>query len=193
MEIIGLTGGIGSGKSTVSKYISDKGFKIIDADKISKEIMDNNLTVKENVIKKFGEDILSSDGAIDRKKIADIVFNYVEKLDELNNIIHPEIISNIDIKIDEFKRSGEEKIFLDVPLLFETGLDEKCDEIWVVVANEEKRIERVAKRDNVSAEEVKARMENQLSDQEKIQKGSLVLSNNLEIEDLYKILDILLY
>jgi len=126
--IIGLTGGIASGKSTVSKYLAEKGFKVYDADKIAKDISEKKL-VQEEIIATFGDKILEENRNIDRKKLKEIVFEDKEKLKQLNAIIHPKVIDFYK-KLKE--KNTDEIIIFDVPLLFESGIEKFCDKILAV-------------------------------------------------------------
>lgn len=189
MKIIGLTGGIGSGKSTVSNYLSQKGYPIIDADKIAKKIVEPNSVILFELARCFGEEILNQDGSLNRKVLADITFfNKVQK-EKLDNIMLKEIVRIILKQIDSYNKKGENLVFIDAPLLFETGLDKKSDETWVVDASDEIRIQRVIKRDNTTWKDVKARVINQMSREEKNKKASYVLNNSTTQEELYRQID----
>lgn len=178
--IIGLTGGIASGKTTVSNFFKEKGFLVFDADKIAKDISEQKEVVEE-IILHFGKEILDENLKIDRKKLKNIIFKDKKKLETLNKIIHPKVYSFYeDIKKDK----NLKKVVFDVPLLFESGIDKLCDRVLLVVANREIKIDRIMKRDNISQELAEKIIDSQMSDEEKIKKADIVIENNEDIEKL---------
>lgn len=179
--IIGLTGGIASGKTTVSKILKTKGFLIYDADEIAREISKEE-EVKKELISYFGEQILDKASNIDRKKLKDIVFKDKEKLEELNRIIHPRVY--VFFKSIREKNDYKKTIVFDVPLLFESGIDKLCDKILLVLADRELKIKRIIKRDGISKELAEKIIGSQMSDDEKIKKADIIIENNDSIEDL---------
>jgi len=195
-QVIGLTGGIGSGKSTVSEYLSQKGYVIVDADKIAREIVMPETPTLQNLVSVFGKEILNEDRSLNRKKLGGIVFGDDALCQQLNDIMHDEIFKIIKERIDEKRISGYNKIlFLDIPLLFETAsaeLYETMDQIWVVDTEDEVRIQRIMARDETSRESVLNIMSNQMSSEEKRKRADVVIENSGSKEDLYLILDKLL-
>lgn len=180
--IIGLTGGIASGKTTVSNFFKEKGFLVFDADKIAKDISEQKEVVEE-IILHFGKEILDENLKIDRKKLKNIIFKDKKKLETLNKIIHPKVYSFYkDIK----KNKKLKKVVFDVPLLFESGIDKLCDRVLLVVANREIKIDRIMKRDNISQELAEKIIDSQMSDEEKIKKADIVIENNEDIEKLLR-------
>lgn len=179
--IIGLTGGIASGKTTVSKILKTKGFLIYDADEIAREISKEE-EVKKELISYFGEQILDKASNIDRKKLKDIVFKDKEKLEELNRIIHPRVY--VFFKSIRERNDYKKTIVFDVPLLFESGIDKLCDKILLVLADRELKIKRIIKRDGISKELAEKIIGSQMSDDEKIKKADIIIENNDSIEDL---------
>ena len=180
--IIGLTGGIASGKSTVSKYLAEKGFKVYDADKIAKDISGKK-SVQEEIILTFGDKILDENGNIDRKKLKEIVFGDKEKLKQLNAIIHPKVIDFYK----ELKEKNTDKIIIfDVPLLFESGIDKFCDKILVVISDYEIQINRIVERDKIDRDLAEKIIKSQLSNEERIKKANVVIENNSSLEDLFE-------
>ena len=178
--IIGLTGGIASGKSTVSKYLAEKGFKVYDADKIAKDISGKK-SVQEEIILTFGNEILDENGNVDRKKLKEIVFGDKEKLKQLNAIIHPKVIDFYK----ELKEKNTDKIIIfDVPLLFESGIDKFCDKILVVISDYEIQLDRIVERDKIDRELAEKIIKSQLSNEERIKKADVVIENNSSLEDL---------
>lgn len=180
--IIGLTGGIASGKSTVSKYLAEKGFKVYDADKIAKNISEEKY-VQEEIIATFGDKILDKNGNVDRKKLKEIVFENKDKLKKLNGIIHPKVIDFYK-KLKE--KNTDEVIIFDVPLLFESGLDKLCDKILVVISDYEVQLDRIVERDKIDRELASKIVKAQLSNEERIKKADVVIENNSNLEDLFE-------
>lgn len=190
-RIIGLTGGIGSGKSTVASYIASKGIPVYIADEEAKKLMDSKkISTKIQAI--FSENILTIDGTLDRKKIAAIVFNSPEKLSKLNAIVHPEVKKHFRNWLNLHKNAPF--IIKEVAILFETGGNLSCDKVILVTAPEEIRIQRAMKRDNVDRDSVLKRIQNQLPEEEKISKSDFVVYNIdlqntfIEIDQILKIL-----
>lgn len=188
-KLIGLTGGIGTGKSTVSQFLMEKGYPIIDADKIAREVVELNKPAYREIIREFGDDILQKDKNIDRKALGNIIFNNKELREKLNSIIHPYILKSIKDEINKLKE--EPIIILDIPLLFELYSLWKVynihfHEIWLVYLNKDIQIERLAKRDNISKEEAIKKIESQMNLEEKRTKSSKILDNSGDIENLKK-------
>lgn len=181
--IIGLTGGIASGKSTVSNYLAELGAIIIDADKIAHEIMEKGKTAYWQVIEAFGREILAENGEIDRSRLGKIVFNNLEKKKILEEITHPQVIREMREKIEEY-RAENKVIVLDVPLLFEAGLDSRVDETWVVYVDRETQLQRLIARDGLSYEEANKRIQAQMSLEKKRVLADFVINNKGNIEDL---------
>jgi dephospho-coA kinase len=190
MKIVGITGLIASGKSTLSSYIKNKGYKIVDADAISRDITKKDRIGYAKVIEEFGRDILSSNGEIDRAKLSNIVFNDKNALKKLNDTLHPLIFQEIDRQLDSYK--DEKILFLDAPLLFEAKLDKKCDEIILVVCDEEVQISRIQKRDNKDYDSAKKIIDSQIAKEFKIEKSDYIIDNNCEIERFYFKVDLIM-
>ena len=180
--ILGLTGGIASGKTTVSKKIKELGGYIIDADKISKEVS-NSQEVLKKVEENFGVEVIEN-GSLNRKKLREIIFNNREKRKMLNNIMHPIIVKKMKEAIVEHKE--EKLIVLDIPLLYETKLEYLCDKVLVVWVDEKTQIERIKKRDNSSTELAKRILSSQMPLLEKLKKADYNIENNETIENLEK-------
>ena len=190
-KIIGLTGGIGSGKSTIANYIASKGIPVYIADEEAKKLMElpEVITSVQSI---FSENVLDKFGKLDRKKIADLVFNSPTQLSQLNNIVHPLVKNHFMewLKI----HSNAPYVIKEVAILFETGGNTACDKVIVVTAPEEIRIERAMKRDNVSMETILIRMNNQLPESEKITKSDFIIHNIdlnktfIQVDEILKIL-----
>lgn len=183
--IIGLTGGIASGKSTVSNFLKEKGFKIYDADIIAKEIMQKKEIIK-SLIDIFGGEVYN-ENTLNREYIKKIVFNNKEKLNELNNLVHYEVF-NYYKEIKSKIKKGEKVIF-DIPLLFETKMDTLCDMTIVVAIDLDKQIERVMKRDNIDKELAIKIINSQMALEDKIKRATIVIENNGTLEELKKNID----
>ena len=190
MKIVGITGLIASGKSTLSSYLKYQGYKIVDADAISRDITKKDRIGYAKVIEEFGRDILSSNGEIDRAKLSNIVFNDKNSLKKLNDTLHPLIFQEIDRQLDLYK--DEKILFLDAPLLFEAKLDKKCDEVILVFCDEEVQISRIQKRDNKDYDSAKKIIDSQIAKEFKIEKSDYIIDNNCEIERFYFKVDLIM-
>lgn len=185
MRVIGLTGGIASGKSTVSNYLMHKGLKIIDADKIAREIVSVGSEGLTAIADSFGDDIILEDGSLDRKKLGSIVFSDPDKLKMLNGITHPLINKKIIEYFEHFKDMGEEVIIFDCPLLFEGGYQSMCDETWLVAVEKDLQIERIILRDSISKEEALNIINSQMGIEEKKKLADRIIENNTDVLKLY--------
>lgn len=179
---IAVTGGIGSGKTLVSDFISKLGYDIISADKIAKEILITDESVKAKVIKAFGKDSYNNEG-LNTKYIAEKVFVNHENVKKINSFVHPPTIKKIEeaaSKILETKKI----VFIESALVYEANLEKLFDYVLLVTADDNLRIQRVVERDKVSKEDVQMRMENQISEKEKRGHADFVIENNSTIDDL---------
>jgi len=174
--LIGLTGGIASGKSKVSSYLRSRGAFVIDADRIARKIVEPYKNAWKKIVEIWGEEILSPDLSLDRSRLGAIVFSDKEALERLNAITHPEIIREIEYELRE--KSFEELIILDAPLLIEAGLCDVVDEVWLVSVTVENQLERLCKRDDISREEAKKRINSQMPLKEKEKYAHLIIDNN---------------
>ncbi|MTI68795.1 MAG: dephospho-CoA kinase [Firmicutes bacterium] len=195
-KVIGLTGGIASGKSTVSKYLKSKEFPVVDADEISREVVEVNKPAYKEIVRNFGKEILNSDLSINREKLGSIIFKDDKLRLKLNKIIHPNIIKTIKKRTNEYLEKHN-IVFLDIPLLVETRkeLEENginFDEVWLVYAYENQQLDRLMKRDNLDKESAIKRIKAQKSLKEKINEADVVIYNTetkvLLIEKIKKLL-----
>lgn len=187
MIIIGLTGGMGSGKSTVSAYLAENtGIPVIDADKIAHDITEPGQPTLTRLEEAFGSGIIRADGTLDRKKLAGIVFPSQEKKELLDRITHGAIREQINREIEAADREQKPAVILDVPLLMETGMDAQCDAVWVVTADMKVRIDRISARDNIGEEEINARIARQMSDGERFSRADEIIDNSGDKETLYR-------
>ena len=190
MIIIGLTGGIGTGKSTVSNYLKNKGCLILDADAISRQMTEKGQPALDDISKNFGSHLIDEEGNLNRQALGNIVFNDKEKLDILQSIITNKVVENINNNISRLKEEHFEGIvIIDAPLLFECNMEGISDENWLVVANLETRLNRVAARDGLSREQILSRINNQMSQAEKEKLSNVILDNSGTLEELYNQID----
>lgn len=157
-SLTAITGGIGSGKSVVSRILSELGYEVYDSDSRAKELMDNSSEIKKALTEAFGEGVVNADGEIDRKLLSSIVFNNGDALKKLNSIVHKAVLDDIMKWCEKYVCY---RLFVETAILYQSGLDKLVDEVWEVMAPEEIRIQRVMKRNNVSAEEASRRIESQ--------------------------------
>ncbi len=188
MTIIGLTGGIASGKSTVSQKLADLGAVIIDGDKIAHKIMEPGWPTYEEIVKEFGNDILNPDLTIDRARLGAIVFEDPARMRALNRIVRPYIYEAIDKEI-ETKRLAHPKavLVLDIPLLFEARLDLIADQVWVVWVDRETQISRLMGRNSLTREDAIRRIDSQMPLDEKARRAHLVIDNNGSMDDTLRL------
>ena len=186
--IIGITGSIGTGKSTVSNYLISKGYSVVDADKISKGAYNIGSFGYKAILEVFGVEILNSNGEVDRKKIKKIVFDNSNMLQRLNMAIHPIIINEIEKEI-EILLESQNVVFLDAPLLIETELHKKVDKIIVVICDKNEQINRIIKRDKITADMAISIINSQMSIDEKLKFADYIVYNNSTIENLYSQVD----
>lgn len=184
MKIIGLTGGIGSGKSTVAGILADNGAYVIDADKVGHEVYYKGGEAWDAVVEAFGTDILNENADIDRRKLAAIVFHDNEKLNILNDIVHPLIAREVLRRIDNARSKGVELVVVEAALLIEAGWHEMVDEVWLITADQEIRLHRIMQRDGISIEEARLRMQSQMPDDERAEYADIIIVNDDGIEDL---------
>ena len=186
MLIIGLKGGIGSGKTTVSDLFSNLGIPIIDTDIIAHELLNNSALVKNEIIDIFSKNVINPDGFIDRNKLASIVFNDGDKKKRLEKVLHPKIRAEVDTKIQSYqlKQSQPQYLVVVIPLLLETGFIDYLDRVLVVIASEAIRSKRVQQRDNRKIEDIQLIIESQVSDKKRIDNADDIIENNSDINEL---------
>ncbi|MFP4661437.1 MAG: dephospho-CoA kinase [Halanaerobiales bacterium] len=180
--IIGLTGGIASGKSTVSSILDELGAALIDSDKLAHDVLKDKSVCKK-IVESFGKQVLNEDGEINRSSLGEIVFNDPEKRKDLENITHPVIISRIHKKIEEYEKENR-NIVLDAPLLFEANLDRIVDQTWVVYVDKKTQIKRLMSRNGMDYEKAKARVESQMPLKKKKKMADVVIDNMGSISQL---------
>jgi dephospho-CoA kinase len=185
MLTIGVTGGIGSGKSTVTKFLEALGAPIIDADKVGHAIYAPDGPAYSDMIAAFGRGILASDGTIDRRKLGPIVFANAGALKRLNSIVHPKMFARMGEMIKHLRAGGERNpIVVEAAILIEANWQALFDEIWLVVASKERVVERIERERGLKPEQTEARIRAQLSDEERQKHSTLVISNNGTLDEL---------
>ncbi len=190
---IGLTGGIGSGKTTVSDLFKKQNVNIIDTDIIARKLVNDNHEVLKEVSDTFGQDILHLDGTLNRKKLAAIIFNVKESKQQLENILHPKIQNQVlrQLQKPEIQQSPHGYVIIVIPLLIEANYENIIDRILVVTADEKERISRVQKRDKRSSSEIYAIINSQANDQNRHKSADDIIDNNNDIRDLDSQVEIL--
>ncbi|MCJ0433590.1 dephospho-CoA kinase, partial [Clostridioides difficile] len=183
MLILGLTGGIGCGKSSLSNIFRNLNIPIVDADIISRKIFEDKLLL-EKVFVHFGQSIKNDDGTLNRKALGKIVFSDEEKLKELNNLTHPRIREKIISEIEKLRKKGENIVVLDAAILVESGFLDMVDKLLVVTCKQEVQISRIQKRDNCSEQEALSRINSQMSQEEKSKYGDYIIDNSGTITEL---------
>lgn len=189
-KIIGITGGIATGKSTVTNYLIKLGYIVIDADKIARKVVEKDKVAYREIVEYFGTSILKENNDIDRKKLGYIIFNNESQRIKLNSIVHPQVIHEITKRINLYSNNND-ILFIDIPLLIESinffneyGLF--FNEIWLIYLEEEKQIKRLMKRDKLSLEESKMRIDAQMPIKLKKKYSDKVIDNSKDLKWLYE-------
>lgn len=192
MPVIGLTGNIGCGKSTISRYLADKGAYVIDADQISRDVVAPGAPALTEIVESFGREVLSSDGTLDRKKLGAVVFGDPQARATLNRIMHKRIMEEIDRLEQDFRKqpgSDRKLLVIDAPLLIEVGLNQGVDEIWVVRVDPEIQVTRLIERDGLNREEALKRIASQMPQEEKIKYARRVIDSSGPVAETRKQVD----
>jgi len=185
MKIIGVTGGIGSGKSTVSRTLRDLGAAVVDADVLARSVTAAGSEAVSELVRYFGNDIIKESGELDREKLASIAFGDKVKLHALNSITHKHIVERIRETIELLKSSAKwNYIVIDAAIPVDKGFLDIADEVWVVIADRETRIRRVMERSGLAYEAVTVRFNVQMSDEEYLRIADEVIYNNGTVEEL---------
>ncbi|QTN00044.1 dephospho-CoA kinase [Sediminibacillus dalangtanensis] len=180
--VIGLTGGIASGKSTIAGIFAEWNIPIVDADIISRQVVEKGEAAYEQIVDLFGEDVLLSDGNLDRGKLGSIIFKDKEKREQLNNIVHPAVRKKMLEQRDAYADKGEAAVVLDIPLLYESGLTHFVDKVLVVYVDEPTQRQRLMDRNGFSEEEAIDRMNSQLPLEKKAKMADEIIDNNGSVE-----------
>ena len=184
MFTIGLTGGIGTGKSTVAGVLEDLGAELVDADRVGWQVYRAGTGGYRAVVDEFGEVVVGPDGEIDRKKLGSIVFGDPARMEALTGIVWPLIAGAVADRIAEETAAGTSILVVEAAVLFEARWEHLFDEIWVVTARNEMAVERLISRDGVAAESVRARMAAQLPDEERVRRADVVIDNGGDLTEL---------
>jgi len=184
MKVIGLTGGIGSGKSTVARFLAELGAVIIDADKVGHEAFKPGSEAQQQVVAAFGGKIIAADGNIDRARLGKIVFDNPEALAKLNRIMHPPMYNIVEARLEDYRRQGVGVAAIDAPVLLEAGWATLVDEIWVTVAPESTVLNRIKERAGLSEQEILARIHSQLPAKERTGHASKVIDTDCSLDEL---------
>lgn len=190
--VLGLTGGIATGKSTADKFFEEKNIPIVDCDEIAHNIMNVNQPAWKDIKEVFGEKYLNEDQTINRKKLGKLVFNDPTKMKILNEITHPRIFQEMESQIAQYKSEGYSLIIVDAPVLFESHSEKYYDKTLVISLPQDLQIKRLMARNNLTKEEALSRINSQMSLKEKEARATYVIENTGSVEDLYKKLNELL-
>ncbi|RMG68274.1 MAG: dephospho-CoA kinase [Calditrichaeota bacterium] len=184
-KVIGVTGGTGCGQTTVANLFGELGAKVIHADEIGHRILENDPSVRKELVAAFGKSILNRDGSINRKQLGELVFKDQTKLHKLNAIVHPRMIAEVVEEMEEARQSGKYPlIVIDAALIYELSLEHMFDAIVVVTSRLKDRIRRLRDRDGLSEREIMKRIQSQIPVQEKTRWADYVIRNNGTLEDL---------
>ena len=186
MKIVGLTGGISSGKSTVSSYLKQLKIPVIDADEVARKVVEPNSQGAIEIRKTFGSDVFEEDGSLNRQRLGALIFSNAENRQKLDDLLQPLIKIMILDEIEEHRQKGENMIVLDLPLLFEKQYEELCEEIIVVYIPKELQLERLMRRNQYTKQEALSRIDSQLSIEEKRKRATVLLDNQGTIQQLYQ-------
>ncbi|MED1442387.1 dephospho-CoA kinase [Aeribacillus composti] len=181
--IIGLTGGIASGKSTVSEMLKKRGIPVIDADLIAREVVEVGKKAYTEIVNAFGKEILNEDLTINRARLGSIVFQNEDKREKLNSIVHPEVRLEMKRRQEQLISEGAKAVVLDIPLLFESNLKHLVDKVIVVYTEEKNQLERLMKRNNFSKKEALSRINAQMPLKEKVKFADAVINNDGTLEE----------
>jgi dephospho-CoA kinase len=186
MKVIGLTGGISSGKSTVAQFLAELGAVIIDADKVGHEAFKPGTKLWREVTAAFGEQILTTDGEIDRQKLGEMVFADPKRLSQLNEIMHPRMSEMVRAQLEDYRRQGVAVAVLEATLLIEAGGEwiKLVDEIWVTVASESTVLKRLMERSGLSEAESLARIRSQMPPTEKVRHADVVINTEYSLDEM---------
>ena len=183
-KVIGLTGGIGSGKSMVSQFLAELGAVILDADKVGHEAFKPGTEAWREVVSAFGRQVLTPSGDIDREKLGEIVFGNSDSLARLNQIMHPRLYEIVKAQLEEYRQQGTDVVVLEAPLLIEAGWTSLVDEVWVTVASESTVLKRLKERAGLSEQQSLARIHSQLSSEERGRHVDVIIDTDCHLDEL---------
>lgn len=189
MRKIGITGGIATGKSTVTNYLRQKGYTVVDADEAARAVVAPMSLGIDKVIDAFGQQIVKGDGQLDRELLGKLIFKDEAKRDQLNQLLHPLIMDWMDQQIAQ---AEAEIVFVDVPLMYEVGYDQKVNQVWLVYVNRMIQLQRLMERNHLTEEEANQRIDSQWSLEDKKEKADVIIDNEGNLDALYRQIDQLL-
>lgn len=196
MVVIGLTGGIGCGKSSVANIIKKMGYTIISTDDRAKVIMVNDSEIISKIKNDFGESAYNSNGNLNSEFISQIIFGddikNIEAMQHLNSIVHPKVIDDMLVQVEEFETNGEKLLFVESALIYEAMLEDGFDYIIVVDSDEDIAVSRIMQRNDLTKEQAQQRIQSQLPNSEKVQYADFVIENNLSLVDLEKSVEMIM-
>jgi dephospho-CoA kinase len=184
VHVIGLTGGIASGKSTVTSFFRERGIPVIDADILGHRTYDPGTETYQKVVETFGPDVVAPDGTIDRKVLGSKVFGKPDELKKLTDIVWPGIRRLASEQLAEFEAAGNDIAVLEAAVLLEAGWEDLVDEVWVVVVDPEIAVQRLGARNGLDPDAARARIASQLTNEERIARGDVIIENNGTLEEL---------
>jgi dephospho-CoA kinase len=184
MKIIGITGGIGSGKTEVAKIFKKSGAKVISADQVGKEVVEKNPLVLKKLVKTFGQEILTKDKKLKRRKLGELAFSSVEKKDKLNKIVHPYLLSALRKKIKAFRKKGKGLMVVDAALIVEWGLQKELDYLILVESTLKNRLKRLTEYQGYSRKEALKRVKIQLKDKVRRRYADCIIKNDKDLKEL---------
>jgi len=184
MNVIGITGGIGSGKSTVTQCMAEMGAVVIDADRVGWEAYMPNTEVWHDVVSEFGQQVVAENGEINRQKLGQIIFNNPALRERLNKIMHPRMYKMMEKKIEAYRKEGVQTVVLEAAVLIEANWTPLVDKLWVTVASEPVVIERLKKQRGMTEEQVLSRIRSQLSIEERKKYADEIIQNDGDLEEM---------
>lgn len=188
VRVIGLTGGIATGKSSVARFFEEQGIPVIDADQLSRDAVVPESPALQQIVSIFGNDIVTPEGTLDRKRLGELVFSDTDKRRLLENILHPAIRKLAEERITQASSAGHQRLIYMAPLLIEAGATDRVDDIWVVTVRPDIQLERLMRRDLISREEAERIINSQMPLSEKERYGSVVIDNSGTEAETRKIL-----
>jgi len=184
MRVIGFTGGIGSGKTTITEYLAELGAVVIDADRVGHEAYEPNTQTWQALVAEFGEGILAPDKTIDRKKLGPIVFGDPKDMERLNQIVHPRMFDMMKARIEEHRQQGAAVVVIEAAVLIEANWTPLADEVWVATAPESAVLDRLEKQRGMDREQTLAIIRSQLTSEEREEHADVVIRNDGNLDDL---------
>jgi len=184
MKIIGLTGGIGSGKSTVSQFLAEMGAVVINADEVAHEALQSDIELQQEIVADFGDQILTTEGRIDRQRLGEIVFTNPDALARLNRMMHPRLYEMVRSQLENYRQQKAKVVILEAPLLIEAGWASLVDEIWVTVASQATVLKRLQQQVGLSAKQALARIGAQMPAKERVKHADVVIDTDCSLDEL---------